>query len=197
MTMSKLFTHFFASFKIYPFVLCWWLVGSVGCGGRTHSNFVLFISSSNLLLSIPIAHISDVDCPRLNTALALSFKSSFWMGQPRPLLHLFSVFSIKHCNFTANYCYKNVPPMLGFDSRPSVYDTPTIFKYFQVRYDSRVVIYDRRAFIRLTTGLIPTSLLCRCAYWCTVCAVPSQSSFFSAQRSEHQPVWQKIARGGR
>ena len=115
MTMSKLFTHFFASFKIYPFVLCWWLVGSVGCGGRTHSNFVLFISSSNLLLSIPIAHISDVDCPRLNTALALSFKSSFWMGQPRPLLHLFSVFSIKHCNFTANYCYKNVPPMLGFD----------------------------------------------------------------------------------
>ena len=24
--------------------------------------------------------------------------------------------------------------------------------YFQVRYDSRVVIYDRRAFIRLATG---------------------------------------------
>ena len=24
--------------------------------------------------------------------------------------------------------------------------------YFQVRYDSRVVIYDRRAFIRLSTG---------------------------------------------
>ena len=28
--------------------------------------------------------------------------------------------------------------------------------YFQVRYDSRVVIYDRRAFIRLTTGLLST-----------------------------------------
>ena len=25
--------------------------------------------------------------------------------------------------------------------------------YFQVRHNSRVVIYDRRAFIRLTTGL--------------------------------------------
>ena len=25
--------------------------------------------------------------------------------------------------------------------------------YFQVRYDSRVVIYDRRGFIRLATGL--------------------------------------------
>ena len=25
--------------------------------------------------------------------------------------------------------------------------------YFQVRYDSRVVIYDRRAFIRLATGV--------------------------------------------
>ena len=26
--------------------------------------------------------------------------------------------------------------------------------YFQVRYHSRVVIYDRRAFIRLVTGLL-------------------------------------------
>ena len=26
--------------------------------------------------------------------------------------------------------------------------------YFQVRYNSRVVIYDRRGFIRLATGLI-------------------------------------------
>ena len=26
--------------------------------------------------------------------------------------------------------------------------------YFQVRYDSRVVIYDCRAFIRLATGLV-------------------------------------------
>ena len=26
--------------------------------------------------------------------------------------------------------------------------------YFQVRYDSRVVIYDRRGFIRLANGLI-------------------------------------------
>ena len=30
--------------------------------------------------------------------------------------------------------------------------------YFQVKYDSRVIIYDRIAFIRLTTGL----LLCTC-----------------------------------
>ena len=28
-------------------------------------------------------------------------------------------------------------------------------EYFQVRYDSRVVIYDRRAFIRLATGVAP------------------------------------------
>ena len=28
--------------------------------------------------------------------------------------------------------------------------------YFQVRYDSRVVIYDHRAFIRLTTGVLST-----------------------------------------
>ena len=28
--------------------------------------------------------------------------------------------------------------------------------YFQVRYDSRVGIYDCRAFIRLTTGLLVT-----------------------------------------
>ena len=27
--------------------------------------------------------------------------------------------------------------------------------YFPVRYDSRVVIYDRRGFIRLATGLSP------------------------------------------
>ena len=26
--------------------------------------------------------------------------------------------------------------------------------YFQVRYDSRVVIYDRRGFIRLATGVL-------------------------------------------
>ena len=31
--------------------------------------------------------------------------------------------------------------------------------YFQVRYDSRVVIYDRRGFIRLATGVVPI----RCA----------------------------------
>ena len=29
--------------------------------------------------------------------------------------------------------------------------------YFPVRYDSRVVIYDRRAFIRLATGVIWSS----------------------------------------
>ena len=28
--------------------------------------------------------------------------------------------------------------------------------YFQVRYDSRVIIYDRRAFIRLATGVSVT-----------------------------------------
>ena len=37
--------------------------------------------------------------------------------------------------------------------------------YFQVRYDSRVVIYDRRAFIRLTTEL-----------WSLYCTVDSQKS---------------------
>ena len=29
--------------------------------------------------------------------------------------------------------------------------------YFQVRYDSRVVIYDRRGFIRLATGWLNSS----------------------------------------
>ena len=29
--------------------------------------------------------------------------------------------------------------------------------YFQVRYDSRVVNYDRRGFIRLATGLVVTT----------------------------------------
>ena len=31
-------------------------------------------------------------------------------------------------------------------------------KYFLVRYDSRVVIYDRRGFIRLATRLAPLPL---------------------------------------
>ena len=31
--------------------------------------------------------------------------------------------------------------------------------YFQVRYDSRVVNYERRSFIRLTTGLSTLNIL--------------------------------------
>ena len=32
--------------------------------------------------------------------------------------------------------------------------------YFQVRYDSRVVNYDRRGFIRLTTEVAPPMIKC-------------------------------------
>ena len=32
--------------------------------------------------------------------------------------------------------------------------------YFPVRYDSRVIIYDRRGFIRLATGEIFVRLFC-------------------------------------
>ena len=35
--------------------------------------------------------------------------------------------------------------------------------YFQVRYDSRVVNYDRRGFIRLATEVYPRSKLTKCS----------------------------------
>ena len=36
--------------------------------------------------------------------------------------------------------------------------------YFQVRYDARVVNYDRRGFIRLATGPQPAKYFIRCFY---------------------------------
>ena len=35
------------------------------------------------------------------------------MDQPRPLFHLFLVFSNKHYNFYNNYMWKNVHPVYG------------------------------------------------------------------------------------
>ena len=35
------------------------------------------------------------------------------MGQPRPLFHLFTVFSNKHYNFYNKYMWKNVHPVYG------------------------------------------------------------------------------------
>ena len=39
--------------------------------------------------------------------------------------------------------------------------------YFQVRYDSGVVIYDHRGFIRLATGPGPISIL-QCKFYATL-----------------------------
>ena len=55
--------------------------------------------------------------------------------------------------------------------------------YFQVRYDSRVIIYDRRGFIRLATGFISSSTNLSRLKFCLI-ALPSIVETSSASLNE-------------